>query len=169
MKSITLYQFKNFDFDSFLKKYLYEISEHTEREFGLTLPPEELLEFGHISQERYEEEKIRYEQGTLVHHPAKRGVKDRIKIKWKVQYLQDVIIRRASTKKHGAFSLNSQVLKSVIGDEYTVMLNILRGMGYLTLGDGRNGQEVGKYYYYSWGDYSTIYSIPETVRWKPLK
>ena len=161
MKSITLYQFKNFDFDSFLKKYLYEISEHTEREFGLTLPPEELLEFGHISQERYEEEKIRYEQGTLVHHPAKRGVKDRIKIKWKVQYLQDVIIRRASTKKHGAFSLNSQVLKSVIGDEYTVMLNILRGMGYLTLGDGRNGQAVGKYYYYSWGDYSTIYSIPE--------
>lgn len=161
MKTTTLYQFKNFDFDSFLKKYLYEISEHTEREFGLTLPPEELLEFGHITQERYEEEKIRYEQGTLVHHPAKRGVKDETKIKWKVQYLQDVIIRRASTKKHGAFSLNSQILKAVIGDEYKVMLDVLRDMGYLILGDGKNGQSVGKYYYYSWGDYSTIYSIPE--------
>jgi hypothetical protein len=161
MDTITLYQFRDFDFDEFIEKYLHDITEHTEREFEPTLPPEELLEFGHINQERYEEEKIRYEQGTLVHHPAKRGVKDRIKIKWKVQYIQDVIIRRASSKKHGAFSLNSQVLKAVIGDEYKVMLYILREMGYLILGDGKNGQTVNKYYYYEWGGYSTIYSLPK--------
>lgn len=151
----------DFDFDKFIEKYSYEINEHTEREFEHTLPPEELLKFGHIPQERYEEEKIRYEQGTLVHHPAKRGVKDETKIKWKVQYLQDAVIRRASTKKHGAFSLNSQILKTVIGDEYKVMLDVLRDMGYLILGDGKNGQSVNKYYYYEWGGYSSIYSLPK--------
>ena len=157
MNTISLYQFKNFDFDAFLKKYMYEISEHTVTH--LTEYARWQIQKGKIAPDMVFE----VDDGTFsqVTYKAKKGVKDRTKIKWKVQYLQDVIIRRASSKKHGAFSLNSQILKAVLGDEYKVMLDILRDMEYLILGDGENGQAVKKYYYYSWGDYSTIYSIPE--------
>ena len=157
MKTISLYQFVDFDFDNFVGRYRCRISEHTETE--LTEYARWQIQKGKMTPDMV----VEIDDGTFSHviYKAKRGVRDKTKIKWKVQYLQDVIIRRASSKKHGAFSLNSQILKAVLGDEYKVMLDILRDMEYLILGDGENGQAVKKYYYYSWGDYSTIYSIPE--------
>lgn len=165
MKTTILYQFKIFDFDTFIKKYLYEISEHTEAQ--LTEYARWQIQKGKMTPDMV----VAVDDGTFseVTIKAKRGVKDEIKIKWKVQYLQDIIIRRASTKKHGAFSLNSKILKTVIGDEYKVMLDVLRDMGYLILGDGKNGQSVNKYYYYEWGGYSTIYSIPEDKEVETIK
>lgn len=147
----------DFDFDKFIGKYLHEITEHTETH--LSEYAKWQIQKGKMTPDMV----VEVDDGTFSHvtYKAKRGTKDENKIRWKVQYLQDVIIRRASTKKHGAFSLNSQILKAVIGDEYKVMLVILREMGYLILGDGGNGKTVNKYYYYSWGDYSTIYSIPK--------
>jgi hypothetical protein len=157
MNTISLYQFVDFDFDKFIGKYLHEITEHTETH--LSEYAKWQIQKGKIAPDMV----VEIDDGTFsqVSYNAKRGVKDENKIKWKIQYLQDVIIRRASSKKHGAFSLNSQVLKAVIGDEYKVMLYILREMGYLILGDGKNGQTVNKYYYYEWGGYSTIYSLPK--------
>ena len=147
----------DFDFDKFIEKYSYEISEHTVTH--LTEYARWQIQKGKIAPDMV----VEIDDGTFsqVSYKAKKGVKDKTKIKWKVQYLQDVIIRRASSKKHGAFSLNSQILKAVVGDEYKVMLDILRNMEYLILGDGRNGQVVNKYYYYEWGGYSTIYSLPK--------
>ena len=157
MKTILLYQFVDFDIDIFVKKYIYRIEEHTETE--LTEYARWQISKGKITPDMI----VEVDDGTFSHvtYKAKRGVRDINKIKWKIQYLQDAIIRRATSKKHGAFSLNSQILKAVLGDEYKVMLDVLRDMGYLALGDGENGKIVKKYFYYGWGEYSTVYSIPD--------
>ena len=158
---ITLYQFSEFNIEDFTNKYLYAISEHNESWHKPTLPLSDLLRLGEITQEQYEEELEKYNEPVIIHHPAKRGVKNHDIIKCKIQYLQDVIIRRAISKKDGVFRLYSQLLKNVIGDEYATMIEILIDMNYLISGDGNNGKIAQEYYLYNIGEYSWIYSIPE--------
>lgn len=158
---IKLYQYVGFDISAFIDKYLYAISEHDTSSWTPSLPPNELLLLGHITEDKLEQETIKYNTPKITHHHAKRGVKNPDIIKCKVQYLQDIIIRRSISNSGDAFSLNSQVLKNIIGDEYKTMLQILVDMRYLHYGDGHNGQEVGEYLYYQSGRYSRIYSIPD--------
>ena len=146
--SVTLYQFADFNFDEFLKQFLFEISEHTTEDWSQpqTNPDDTLSPCG------------------IIYHKAKRGVKKPDIIRCKIQYLQHLVIRRAHSKKDfGAFGLSSQILRAVIGDEYKTMLSVLIRMGYLVHGDGKNGNSVGEYYYYQVGMYSTIYSLPENI------
>ena len=143
--SVTIYQFAKFDFEEFCKQFLFEINEHTTEDWTQPQinPDDSISPCG------------------IIYNKAKRGVRNPDVIKCKVQYLQHIIIRRAHSKKDlGAFSLNSQILKAVIGDEYKTMLSLLIKMGYLRWGDGKNGNAVGKYYFYDTGCYSRIYSIP---------
>ena len=146
--SVTLYQFADFNFDEFLKQFLFEISEHTTEDWSQpqTNPDDTLSPCG------------------IIYHKAKRGVKKPDIIRCKIQYLQHLVIRRAHSKKYlGAFHLSSQILRAVIGDEYKTMLSVLIRMGHLVHGDGKNGNSVGEYYYYQVGMYSTIYSLPENI------
>lgn len=146
--SVTLYQFADFNFDEFLKQFLFEISEHTTEDWSQpqTNPDDTLSPCG------------------IIYHKAKRGVKKPDIIRCKIQYLQHLVIRRAHSKKDlGAFRLSSQILRAVIGDEYKTMLSVLIRMGHLVHGDGKNGNSVGEYYYYQVGMYSTIYSLPENI------
>jgi hypothetical protein len=146
--SVTLYQFADFNFDEFLKQFLFEISEHTTEDWSQpqTNPDDTLSPCG------------------IIYHKAKRGVKKPDIIRCKIQYLQHLVIRRAHSKKDlGAFGLSSQILRAVIGDEYKTMLSVLIRMGHLVHGDGKNGNSVGEYYYYQVGMYSTIYSLPENI------
>lgn len=146
--SVTLYQFADFNFDEFLKQFLFEISEHTTEDWSQpqTNPDDTLSPCG------------------IIYHKAKRGVKKPDIIRCKIQYLQHLVIRRAHPKKDlGAFHLSSQILRAVIGDEYKTMLSVLIRMGHLVHGDGKNGNSVGEYYYYQVGMYSTIYSLPENI------
>lgn len=146
--SVTLYQFADFNFDEFLKQFLFEISEHTTEDWSQpqTNPDDTLSPCG------------------IIYHKAKRGVKKPDIIRCKIQYLQHLVIRRAHSKKDlGAFHLSSQILRAVIGDEYKTMLSVLIRMGHLVHGDGKNGNSVGEYYYYQVGMYSTIYSLPENI------
>ena len=146
--SVTLYQFADFNFDEFLKQFLFEISEHTTEDWSQpqTNPDDTLSPCG------------------IIYHKAKRGVKKPDIIRCKIQYLQHLVIRRAHSKKDlGAFHLSSQILRAVIGDEYKPMLSVLIRMGHLVHGDGKNGNSVGEYYYYQVGMYSTIYSLPENI------
>lgn len=162
----TLYQFVDFDINIFISKYLYEISEHDTCAFVYCDTPQTLLEHGLIQPEDYEEKQRKFQQRKeecTTHHKEKRGTKKVDVITWKVQYLQDLIIRRAISKKNGVFNLDSQMLKRIIGDEYSTMLSILIQMGYLRYGDGKNGELSNKYLLYSIGDYSMIYSIPENT------
>ena len=161
-KSVYIYQFSDFNFDEFIKQFLFEISEHTTTDWKPQLHPDELIMLGYkFTSEKYKELLEEYNTIDLICHKAKRGVRNPDVIKCKVQYLQHIIIRRAHSKKDlGTFSLNSQILKAVIGDEYKTMLSILLKMGFLRWGDGKNGNAVGKYYFYNMGCYSRIYSIP---------
>ena len=146
--SVTLYQFADFNFDEFLKQFLFEISEHTTEDWSQpqTNPDDTLSPCG------------------IIYHKAKRGVKKPDIIRCKIQYLQHLVIRRAHSKKDlGAFHLSSQILRAIIGDEYKTMLSVLIRMGHLVHGDGKNGNSVGEYYYYQVGMYSTIYSLPENI------
>ena len=134
---IKLYQFTDFDMDKFVNLYLNDINPHEE------------LDENTISC---------YNPSKYVLTQPKRGVRDRSKIEWKCMFLQDVIIRRAFHKEDSrTFSLNTQILKSVIGNEYKPMLNVFIKMGYIQYGDGQGGAE--KRLYYSIGKYSTIYTM----------
>ena len=144
--AVFIYQFASFNFDEFVKQFLFEISEHTTEDW---------------SQPQINSDDSISPCGTI-YHKAKRGVKSPDIIKCKVQYLQHLVIRRAHSKKElGAFRLNSQILRAVIGDEYKTMLFILIKMGFLRWGDGKNGNVVGKYYLFEAGSYSRIFSIPD--------
>ena len=158
--SIKLYQYVGFDIDAYIDKYLHAISKHDTSSWAPSLPPNELLLLGHITEDELEEEMVKYNTFKITHHRAKRGVKSPDIIKCKVQYIQDIIIRRSISNAGEAFSLNSQVLKNIIGDEYKTMLHILVDMGYLHYGDGHDGQDIEEYMYYQIGRYSRIYSIP---------
>ena len=146
--SVSIYQFADFNYDEFLKQFLFEISEHTTEDW---------------SQPQINLDDTLSPCG-IIYHKAKRGVKKPDIIRCKIQYLQHLVIRRAHSKKDlGAFRLSSQILRAVIGDEYKTMLSVLIRMGHLVHGDGRNGNSVGEYYYYQVGMYSTIYSLPENI------
>ena len=168
--SVSIYQFADFNFDEFLKQFLFEISEHTTTYWKPQLPPDDLVRLGYkFTPEQYEQLVKEYNTVELIHHKAKRGAKSTEIIRCKLQYLQHLVIRRAHSKKDlGAFSLNSQILKAIIGDEYKTMLSILIKMGYLVHGDGRDGNNIGKYYFYEMGKYSTIYSLPEEVEFEKV-
>lgn len=161
--SVSIYQFADFNFDEFLRQFLSEISEYTTTHWTPQIHPDELILLGYkFTPEEYEQRIKEYNTIDLIYHKAKRGVKAPDVIRCKVQYLQHIIIRRANSKKDlESFRLNSQILKAIIGDEYKTMLSILIKMGYLRWGDGRNGNSVGKYYFYDIGSYSRIFSIPE--------
>lgn len=167
-KSFTLYQFKGFDFEIFKSLYLYEILPREEREFIPYVPMADFFyRHGKLTEEQYRERKAEEEKlskGTLIRYEGKTGVKDETKILNKVMYLMDAIIRRANAKRDiRAFSLSSQLLKSVIGNEYKQMLIALTEMKYIELGDGMHGAEVEKYYYYHPSRYSMIYSVSDGV------
>ena len=126
LRKIQIYQFKGFDMDTFVEKYLYSITPH------------ETIDEDTISVFRAAEIKMT---------EAKRGAKSRLVIENKCRYLQDAIIRMANRKQDDrTFSLNAEILKSVIGKEYKTMLEVFIEMGYISMGDGKWGN--GKYYYY---------------------
>ncbi len=91
----------------------------------------------------------------------KEGARSENIIENKCKYLQDAIIRRAFSKKNNlTFSLNSNILKAVIRDDYKPMLEVLTEMGYIVKGDGKGGKE--KHNYYKYGSYSYLYTLKDT-------
>lgn len=171
---IVLYQFKNFDTERFVSMYLQEIAPREERRMIPHVPMADwMYERGELTEQEYrlrkaEEQKLA--DGELIYHKGKSGVRDTTKILFKVAYLQDALIRRANAKKDiRAFSLSSQILKAVIGNEYKPMLDTLRQMEYIDLGDGAHGTAVEEYYYYHAGRHSMIYSICDSVEVKTMK
>ena len=92
------------------------------------------------------------------HKEVKKAAKRDYLVEDKCKYLQDALIRRGYAKKNeDTFSMNSQILKTVIGSEYKVMLGVLTDMGYIALGDGKGGN--GKHWYYIPMDYSNLYTL----------
>jgi len=137
---IQLYQFKDFDMDKFVRRYLYKVSEQQE----IVNP----------MRRRRDEE---YIYKTIKGHA---GVKVRDRIIQKCQYLQDVIIRMAYVKcDDTSFSLNARILENVIGKEYKVMLDVLKDMKYIVHGDGFEGVE--HHFFYEEGKYSTLYTMQD--------
>ncbi len=134
---IQIYQFKGFDMDAFVDMYLYAITPH------------ETINEDTISVFRAAKTKM---------SGAKRGAKSRSVIENKCRYLQDAIIRMANRKQDDkTFSLNADILKSVIGKEYKTMIDVIVEMKYISIGDGKWGK--GKRYYYRQGKYSMLYTL----------
>lgn len=137
LHKIQIYQFKGFDMDAFVENYLYSITPH------------ETIDEDTISVFRAAKTKM---------SEAKRGAKSRSVIENKCRYLQDAIIRMANRKQDDrTFSLNAEILKSVIGKEYKTMIEVFIEMGYISIGDGKWGE--GKHYYYLQGKYSMLYTL----------
>lgn len=137
LHKIQIYQFKGFDIDAFVEKYLYSITPHE------TIDEETISVFRAAKTKMSE---------------AKRGAKSRSVIENKCRYLQDAIIRMANRKQDDrTFSLNAEILKSVIGKEYKTMIEVFIEMGYISIGDGKWGE--GKHYYYLQGKYSMLYTL----------
>lgn len=137
LHKIQIYQFKGFDMDAFVEKYLYSITPHE------TIDEETISVFRAAKTKMSE---------------AKRGAKSRSVIENKCRYLQDAIIRMANRKQDDkTFSLNADILKSVIGNEYKTMLDVFVEMKYISIGDGKWGE--GKRYYYQQGKYSMLYTL----------
>ena len=148
LHKIELYQFKDFPMDEFVEKYLYEVNPH------------ELIDEDTLSV---------YTSPKMKMTERREGARSKGIIVNKCKYLQDVIIRRANSKKDSkTFSLNADILRSVIGKEYKPMLEVLRAMDYIEIGDGKGGEDKLKYY--QLGKYSTIYTLKdvEVSKTKPF-
>lgn len=145
LTKIQLYSFKGFDMDSFISRYMNEVEAHDERKVK------------NVNIYTGEEEV------EIVHHQARNGARTASFIEKKCWYLQDSIIRRVRSNKPTSdevtndlrkqdktinnFRLSSDILKSVIGAEYVVMLNVLADMGYITrLGFFKEGQQTSDYH-----------------------
>ena len=134
---IQLYSFKNFDMADFQRRYLNAVLPHVEYEPVCIGKPK-----------------------TIEVKGVDRACKRDYLIEDKCLYLQDAVIRRGNSKKNNkTFSMNAQILQSVIGRGYKVMMRTLIDMGYLELGDGLLGG--GKYWYYSNNEYSTIFTLSD--------
>lgn len=136
--TIELYSFKGFDMGDFISRYLYEITPH------------EVIDEKTLSC---------FETAKMKITEPKEGAKNRTTIENKCLYLQDSIIRRAYNKDNRAFNLSSNILKRVLGNEYSTLLLVLIDMEYLRLGFADND----KHNYYLPLQYSTIYSLPTNV------
>lgn len=133
---IQLYQFKDLNFETFYQKYIYEISPHN-------VVDEDTLSVYHIGQDKLSE--------------AKSGARNKTVVENKVKYLQDAIIRIANRKHNDrSFTLNAEILKSVIGKEYKTLLSVLSDMGYIKMGG-----DAERHWYYVAGQYSTIYTLSD--------
>lgn len=163
MNWVELYQIKGFDWEEFISQYLRQVNGYEECTYIQCMTVEEKVKYGWIREDEYEKYKFEEDErikNSMISHKAKRGVKDRDRIICKGMYLQDVVLRLAYTKKDRmVFSLNAEMLRSVIGAEYKVMLEVLRKMGYLLLGDGEGGRKAKKRYFYDPGSYSKLYSL----------
>ncbi len=137
LRKIQLYQFKDFNMEEFYDRYISKVHPHEEL-VGVSV-------YGNVPcQFEYKEVKKAAKRDYLVEDKCK--------------YLQDALIRRGHAKKNeDTFSMNSQILKTVIGSEYKVMLGVLTDMGYIALGDGKGGN--GKHWYYIPMDYSNLYTL----------
>lgn len=157
--SVIIYQFADFNMEDFYTRYLYEINEHIVIESEVDYHPDYLIKCGvNLSNEQYNALLDRYNNPKQIYCKAKRGAEKYEIIKCKVQYLQHLIIRRAYYKKDTqVFSLNSQILKKIIGDEYSKMIYVLIQMGYLMHADGSHG-------FYVKGKYAKIYTIPDDCK-----
>ena len=148
LRKIELYQFKDFPMDEFVEKYLYEVNPH------------EVIDETTLSV---------YTSPKMKMTGRREGARSKDIIVNKCNYLQDVIIRRANSKRDNkTFSLNADILRSVIGKEYKPMLEVLRAMDYIEIGDGKGGEDKPKYY--QLGKYSTIYTLKdvEVCKTKPF-
>ncbi len=138
---IQLYQFTDFDMSAFISSYLNNVNPHE-----VTDPKSQVLSVYCIIPQKK----------TM--SQRKKGARSEDIIKNKCMYLQDVIIRRAFRKKdERTFSLNSNILKSVIGNEYKPMLEVFMDMGYIKRGGHKSVND--KFYYYKLGAFSHYYTL----------
>ncbi len=140
LHKIQLYQFKDFDMSEFINRYLHLVNPH------------EVTDPTTLSV---------YRPAQTMMTQRKEGARSEAIIENKCKYLQDVIIRRAFSKKDNlTFSLNANILKSVIRNDYKPLLKVFNEMGYIVLGDGKGGKE--NYWYYKYGSYSYLYTLKNT-------
>ena len=141
LHKIQLYQFKDFDMTDFISRYLHHVNPHE------VIDPSTLSVF-------------RPAQTMLT--KGKEGARSESIFENKCRYLQDAIIRRAFSKKNNlTFSMNADILKAVIRNDYKPLLEVLIDMGYIELGDGKGGADKS-YQYYKYGSYSYIYTLTNT-------
>lgn len=163
--SMLIYQIKDFDMDDYIKRYLYRMGEKDEVRYETFIPLADFMyKTGKIDFDTFAARKKDEQErsnGNIVHIDASRGVKKSIeKITAKCIYFQDAIIRRACSKKDTmTFSLSSAILKTVLGAEYKRIIELFIDMGYLSLGSDYASEDVKKYYYYTKGKYSTLYTL----------
>ena len=140
LHKIQLYLFKNFDMTDFINRYLHHVNPHE------VIDPTTLSVF---------------RPAKTMLTKGKEGARSESIIENKCKYLQDAIIRRAFSKKNNlTFSMNSDILKAVIRNDYKPLLEVLIDMGYIELGDGKGGADT--YRYYKYGSYSYLYTLKHT-------
>ena len=71
--SVSIYQFADFNFDEFLKQFLFEISEHTTTHWTPQIHPDELIRLGEkFTPERYQYLVDEYNKvDCIVHKPTR--------------------------------------------------------------------------------------------------
>lgn len=137
LHKIRLYQFSNFDMGDFVQRYLNVVNPH------------EVIDPSTLSV---------YTSPQTVTTKERFGARSVQIIENKCRYMQDAIIRRANSNKDSyTFTLNSNILKAVIRNDYKPLLEVLIEMGYIEIGDGKGGKD--KFRYYQYGSYSMMYSL----------
>ena len=140
LHKIQLYQFKDFNMTDFINRYLHHVNPHE------VIDPTTLSVF---------------RPAKTMLTKGKEGARSESVIENKCKYLQDAIIRRAFSKKNNlTFSMNADILKAVIRNDYKPLLEVLIDMGYIELGDGKGGAD--NYRYYKYGSYSYLYTLKYT-------
>lgn len=141
LHKIQLYQFRDFDMTDFINRYLHHVNPHE------VIDPTTLSVF---------------RPAKTMLTKGKEGARSESIIENKCKYLQDAIIRRAFSKKNNlTFSMNADILKAVIRNDYKPLLEVLIDMEYIELGDGKGGADKS-YKYYKYGSYSYIYTLTNT-------
>ena len=130
--------FNNFDIEGFIDRHLFKTNPHED------IDETTLSVYSDIP------------VGTKVVQGISGTTKNRTTIYNKCRYLQDAIIRMANSNEDKVFSLNAELLKRVIGDDYLPMLEVFSDMGYIKKGDGIHN------WHYRIGSASTLYTLIET-------
>lgn len=162
-KKYWIYQFENFDFDTFIEKYR-EICNRTEIEYVDYEPYIEYIPAEKMNDDEYIESVTREKENAmkgkvkLLQIQPHKPLLSNEKIRLKCAYVMHTVIYRCSSSKISQASISSQVLKSVIGHDYRMILDTLIEMQFIEKISFINAPQ------YLSSEYSTNYSLNSKVK-----
>lgn len=157
-----IYQFENFDFNAFVKKYrelcarTQIVCEHIEPYIDISFlyPDDKELE----ERERKMKDEVMKSQIETINVVPRKALISDDKIVCKCAYVMHTVIYRTSSSKTAQAAISSQILKQVIGKDYRAILDTMIEMNYIEKVSFLNSPQ------YLPQEYSTYYTLARDIK-----